>query len=249
MAKDKKTFILYTDMIHTVKKLPMELRGELLTIILEYVNDENPKIEDNLLLEIAFEPIKLQLKRDLIKWDEFVKRQSENGKKNGQKAKKANPEPKKPTPNLVNLNDNVNVTVSDTVNENEIKEKDVASQLSDYQLCTDFWLLQFHPGFKFTGQQGKALKSIISKIASTAKAAGNDLSPVMIVDTFKMICQRLPEWYKGKDLSTIDSKFNEIIYEIKNNPNGRKQPNSKPISIFSPLYSPGVGVVQSDIPG
>ncbi len=69
MADGKKSFVLYTDLIHTVKKLPSDIRGDLFLLILEYVNDLNPVIENNLVLEVAFEPIKQQLKRDLKEWE------------------------------------------------------------------------------------------------------------------------------------------------------------------------------------
>ena len=46
-----------------VKKLPNDKAGELFKLILSYVNDEQPEVED-MLLEIAFEPIKQQLNRD-----------------------------------------------------------------------------------------------------------------------------------------------------------------------------------------
>jgi len=69
MAYGKKSFVLYCDLIHTVKKLPKETRGDLFLLILQYVNDENPVVEDNLLLEVSFEPIKQQLKRDLKEWE------------------------------------------------------------------------------------------------------------------------------------------------------------------------------------
>lgn len=113
MADNKKSFILYADLIHTFEKLPDEIAGKLMKIILNYVNDKNPVVDD-LLLQIAFEPIKLQLKRDLMKWDEFKKRQSENGKRGGRPAKKRKPK----NPSLLNesqksLNDTVNVTVID----------------------------------------------------------------------------------------------------------------------------------------
>lgn len=67
MAEGKKSFLLYADLINIVSKLPDETAGKLLKLILEYVNDKDPVVDD-LLLSIAFEPIKLQLKRDLIKW-------------------------------------------------------------------------------------------------------------------------------------------------------------------------------------
>ena len=66
MAKDKKSFLLYVDLIHTISKLPDQKAGKLFKIILEYVNDLNPKVED-LMLDLVFEPIKQQLKRDLKK--------------------------------------------------------------------------------------------------------------------------------------------------------------------------------------
>jgi hypothetical protein len=84
------------------------------------VNDENPPCDD-LLLSIAFEPIKTQLKRDLSKYEDYIDKQSVNGSKGG-RPKKANEtqktqaffqEPKKA--------DNVIVIVND--NENEISKK------------------------------------------------------------------------------------------------------------------------------
>lgn len=78
MAENKKSFILYCDLINTVKKMPIDKRGKLFTIILEYVNDENP-ITTDLIVDLVFEPIKLQLKRDLKKWDETLDKKSNAG--------------------------------------------------------------------------------------------------------------------------------------------------------------------------
>lgn len=68
MAKDKKSFLLYCDTIHTVDKLSNEKAGELFKHILAYVNDLNPTPND-FIIELAFEPIKQSLKRDLIKYE------------------------------------------------------------------------------------------------------------------------------------------------------------------------------------
>lgn len=84
MAEEKKGFVLYCDLIHTVKKLPREDAGELFMHILEYVNDSNPKTE-NPLVDIAFEPIKRQLKRDLKKWESIKDKRSEAGKRGAKK--------------------------------------------------------------------------------------------------------------------------------------------------------------------
>jgi hypothetical protein len=80
MAENKKSFVLYTDLIHTVKKLNNEQAGTLLKHLLSYVNDENPVTSD-IVIEIAFEPIKQQLKRDLKHWEVIKLKKSEGGKK------------------------------------------------------------------------------------------------------------------------------------------------------------------------
>jgi hypothetical protein len=79
MAKDKKGFILYSDLIHTINKLTDEQAGKLLKHILEYVNDNNP--ESDQFTEVVFEPIKQTLKRDLQKYEGICKRNSENARK------------------------------------------------------------------------------------------------------------------------------------------------------------------------
>ena len=129
MAENKKSFVLYSDLIHVVRILDDEAAGKLFLTILEYVNDENPVIDD-LTIQLAFEPIKQQLKRDLKKWEEFRKRQSENGKKGGRPPKGnaiLEVYPLKPIENQTNPENpslslasqkslNVNVNVNDNVN-------------------------------------------------------------------------------------------------------------------------------------
>jgi hypothetical protein len=92
MAENKKSFLLYTDVHHTVKKLTDEQAGILFKHILSYVNDENPVLSD-FILEIAFEPIKQSLKRDLKRYESICLRNKENGQKGGRPKQK----PKKPS--------------------------------------------------------------------------------------------------------------------------------------------------------
>ena len=80
MADNKKSFLLYCDLIHTVQKLSDEQAGKLFKHVLEYVNDLNPETED-LLTQVCFEPIKQNLKRDLQKYEQIRKKKSEAGKK------------------------------------------------------------------------------------------------------------------------------------------------------------------------
>lgn len=79
MASGKKSFVLYCDLIHTVDLLDDVLAGKLIKHILSYVNDQNPETDD-ILLKIAFEPIKHQLKRDLKEWDVIKEDRSVAGK-------------------------------------------------------------------------------------------------------------------------------------------------------------------------
>lgn len=94
MAEDKKGFVLYADLLHTVQKLPNDKAGELFKHILLYVNDQDPKTDD-LLIDVTFEGIKQQLKRDLEKYYKTCERNKINGAKGG---RPKNPtKPKKPT--------------------------------------------------------------------------------------------------------------------------------------------------------
>lgn len=79
MAKDKKSFLLYADQKSVFEHLPDEIAGRLIKHIFSYVNDENP-VTDELILTIAFEPIKLQLKRDLQKYEGIRERNSVNAR-------------------------------------------------------------------------------------------------------------------------------------------------------------------------
>jgi len=121
----------------------------------------------------------------------------------------------------------------DTINKQINKEtnKQINKEQKGYQLSVDFWLKEFHIGWSFSGMQGKSLKSILSKIDGILKNAErteNDTS-----NFFKVICLNLPDWFKDKDLNVIDSKFNEIVTEIKNKNNGISKTEQ---SIFRKQY-------------
>lgn len=78
MASGKNSFVLYCDLIHTVEKLPDDIAGILFKTVLAYVNDQKPE-PNNLVVQIAFEPIKQQLKRDLREWEITRLERSESG--------------------------------------------------------------------------------------------------------------------------------------------------------------------------
>ena len=70
---------MYCDLIHTIMKMPDDKAGLLFKHILKYVNDLNP-ITDDLIVELTFEPIKQQLKRDLDKYNDVKIDKSNSGK-------------------------------------------------------------------------------------------------------------------------------------------------------------------------
>jgi hypothetical protein len=128
MAKDKKSFILYADLIKSIEHLTNEEKGILFNHLLLYVNDKNPILEDRLILT-AWKPIELQLKRDLIKFEEVKIKRSEAGKRSAELRALKNDEQNLTNSTSVDfdeqsstnptVNDNVNVNVNVTVNDND----------------------------------------------------------------------------------------------------------------------------------
>ena len=106
MAENKKSFVLYSDSQGLVNQLPDDVAGRLLKHIYAYVNDENP-VSDELLLNIAFEPIKQHLKRDLVKWQSTRETKSNNG--NLGNLKRYNPD-------LFQKVESGNLTLQDAIN-------------------------------------------------------------------------------------------------------------------------------------
>jgi len=99
MAENKKSFLLYCDIIHTINKLSDEQSGILFKHILAYVNDLHPETND-VIIDLVFEPIKQGLKRDLQRYLSICERNKKNGEKGGRPEKK----PKKPSRLINNPN-------------------------------------------------------------------------------------------------------------------------------------------------
>lgn len=133
MAENKKGFILYADQKELFQQLPNEKAGELIKHIFSYVNDEDPQTDD-LIIKMAFTPIKQQFKRDLAKWEETRSKRSAAGKasaearRNKKQQSLTNSTSVKSvqhTSTKSTVNDNVNVKVNDNVKESIIYTKDV----------------------------------------------------------------------------------------------------------------------------
>lgn len=124
MAQGKKSFILYTDLIHTIDLIDDKQAGILFKHILNYVNDKNPETTDPI-IKILFEPIKQTLKRDLEKWVKDAPKRSAKAKKAGLASAEARQLKATKGNSLVELElKATKSTVSDSVNDSvNVKEK------------------------------------------------------------------------------------------------------------------------------
>ena len=161
MAEGKKSVLLYCDLIHTIEKMDNETAGQFFKHYLRYINDLNPET-DNLIVDLTFESVKQNLKRDLKKWENRAEKSRENGKKGGrplkeetQETQQVNLKPKKP------VKDTVNVTVTDTVN---VNVNDILLEKETKELF-NLWL-DYRKEIKKPIKSEKTLKSLAEKIQS-----------------------------------------------------------------------------------
>lgn len=151
MAKNKKSFVGYCDWDNIFQMLSDEEAGRLIKHLFAYVNDKSPTLEDRM-LTIVFEPIRLQLERDLTKYEEVKKKRSEAGRKGGAPVGNTNAKKTSKTSNCLKKQakqakqaDNVNdtVTVTDTVNDisiySEKNADDINAEKTDVYPFDDFW--------------------------------------------------------------------------------------------------------------
>lgn len=165
MAANKKSVLLYCDIIHTVEKMDDKTAGLFFKHYLRYINDLDPKT-DNQLVDIAFESIKQNLKRDLKKWEDKKGILSNSGSLGNLKRwhidlykkvmkeeitleeanviakhRKASP-PDKNIAVTVNVNDTVNVNVKDIKQREQDFKKSLQPYLSKYgkHLLNEFYL-------------------------------------------------------------------------------------------------------------
>ena len=148
MAKDKKSFILYVDQKDLWNKLPDEVAGKLIKHIYAYVSDENPT-SDDLIVNIAFEPIKQQLKRDLKLFEEKRVKRSEAGMAGANKRWQTIANDSKRIKPIAKIADN------DNDNDNDIYN-------IDYQALLDFVNKTFGRSFKvITDKVKRAYKKLL----------------------------------------------------------------------------------------
>lgn len=119
MAKDKKSFVSYSDWNTTFEKLTDEEAGKLVKMIFAYVNDKNPEAPDRM-TELLFEPIKNQLKRDLKTYEKTLDEKSRKGRLG----------------NLKRWNEDLFIKVSEGIIELEEAEQIAKNRYSDKKIAT-----------------------------------------------------------------------------------------------------------------
>lgn len=151
MAENKKSFVAYCDWVHTFRKMVIKDRlngtnnaGELALHLFEYVNDTNPE-PINEIVEFTFENFKQTLKRDLVKWVSDEPKRVEKAKKAGLASGKAR-ELKRTKTNsqveneLKQTKSTVSVSVTDSVNVNDLKEKEIFDNLRFEIINSKKWI-------------------------------------------------------------------------------------------------------------
>ncbi len=138
MATDKKSVLLYCDIITTVEKLSNENAGLLLKHYLRYINDLNPD-PPNDIVDLVFEPIKQNLKRDLKSWEAKCLKNSDNAKIRWDKENASECERIKP--NAKNADKD---TVTDIVKEKVIV-KDINIRKEEFKASVKVFLSETFP--------------------------------------------------------------------------------------------------------
>ena len=149
MKEEKKSFIVYCDIIETLDELTDEQAGKLFKGMAHYSNDGTEPNFDTI-LKFVFIPIRQQMDRDEAKWQGIKEARSRAGKKGGEKSvqvkkekkkiqqenakdvtlfKQSQAKPSKSKQSQANQPVNVNVNVNDNVNVN-VNVNDNVIQLS-----------------------------------------------------------------------------------------------------------------------
>lgn len=139
MAKDKKSFLIYCDIIYSIEHLTNEEKGILFQHLLEYVNDLNPVLENRVLLGV-WKHIENQLKRDLEKYENTRKRNAENARKrwNKKNTKECDRIPKNANSAKNADNDTDNDTGNDISNNNCVEVKTSTQHQIDFKKLLNF---------------------------------------------------------------------------------------------------------------
>ncbi|MFD2599875.1 DUF6291 domain-containing protein [Sphingobacterium corticis] len=240
MAEEKRSFILYSDLITVVSKLVDKDRisnsnhaGELFLHILKYVNDQDPTPVD-FIIEMAFEPIKQQLKRDLKKYEVIREKRAKAGRASAEKREQkltsqTHVESVEHTSALSTVNVNDSVNVNGNVNDNDIHTI-VCDNSDEKSLTPTQEKKPINPALIGFGKKPiEELKKSCAGHSTWLDNIGmkNSLSPPQVQQWFDAFCIHLVA--SGKEQET-EQEFKRycaswIASEVRQ---GRKPINQKP---------------------
>lgn len=136
---DKNNFLLYKDFKSTIDILTDEQAGKLIKGVFSYVNGRiEPNFTDGMLI-VAFNVLKAQLERDLVKYKVIVERNQTNGAKGGRP--KNNPDEKEKPKKPSGLNGNPKNpsepkkadSDSDSVRDSDIDKKNMKHKYGEFK--------------------------------------------------------------------------------------------------------------------
>lgn len=222
------SIIFYRSFYEAINELEPQMQATVYTALFEYALNQN-EIVLNGLPKAIFTLIKPQLDAN--------NKRFENGNKGGRPKPKDNQsitkqEPKsnqkltKQEPNVndnVNDNDNLNVNSNENLNEKEKRIADKKSAPHDFvysecmEIYNNFILDKTSLPAKVDGQQGKALKEIISYFKSIENVKNGERSVQDCISFVFKEWDRVEPFIKDKlKLSEINSNLTNIINQIKN---------------------------------
>ena len=227
MADNKRSFLLYCDIIHTVNKLSDEQAGKLFKYILSYVNDEHPVIDD-IIIDLVFEPIKQGLKRDLQKYLGICERNKNNGEKGGRPKRKPkkpsriitnpkNPDGSKNNPKNPDEPDSDSDIDIDNGKDKDKKDADFLTKIIGAFQISYFEIFKQEYTIVAVGKERAAAAKIAKIYKDKYPEAKTDEVISSLQLYFSQCCEVQDDWLqKNMSLPIIVSKFNEINNSIKN---------------------------------
>lgn len=196
MAENKTSFILYSDNKSIIDLMSNEDAGLLLKTLFAYVNDENPVIEKSIML--VFEMIKIQLKRDLKKWEKTKEGRSIAGRASAE-AKKKLKEIQQNSTNSTNVDFVQQTSTKSTVSDSVSVSVSVSDNKKDIITQNKNVLVDWQKYLKtFNEVTGKQFRVITDKTKSQMQA-------------------RLKEGYTKEDFLTVIDNILKTEYHKENN--------------------------------
>jgi len=232
MAKDKKSFILYADQLEHFEDLTDEEAGQLIKHVFRYVNDKKPEAP-NRIIQVAFNPVKQQLKRDLKTYECTKDERSKAGilgnlkkynldlfdkvvaeKLTIDEAQSIAKTRKASQSDKVVANLAVNVNVNDNVNDISFKKetKEILTIPENLKLIWDLWL-EYRKAKKIKNYAGAKFEQMaIDKLIKLSQ--GNPITAKKIID--ESITNSWTGFFELKNLNNnqIKDQNNETVRQM-----------------------------------